>query len=371
MKKELLINGDKAFDRILQRIRESKKSIRINMFIWRDDRIGNAVAQELLGAADRGVKIEIVKDTVGSIFEKGEECRQSMLHKEFNLMVAIKAYVLLLGYFRHVWRLDSKQKASAVAEKMLFHPNIAIKCAVRNDHSKFYIFDDETLIMGGINIEDKELYLDFKQKKWCDYMIEIIDKGIVSDFVAKYNNPTQKMSNSDVDFYFNINAKNIYQVKNKLFELMDRAKKSIDIEMAYFGDPEVTRKIIECANRGIAVSILTSKESNIQTSLNMQILNEIVARTRGKAAVFLSDRVVHSKLLCVDDEVMFFGSANYNKKGMIELSELNILFKVDADTLNVWRTWRREHIDRECSQHAGSKKLKYSKVYAMVESVMC
>jgi phosphatidylserine/phosphatidylglycerophosphate/cardiolipin synthase-like enzyme len=55
----LLIDGQESFKRITQQIRQAEKSVHINMFIWRDDKIGNHVGRELLAAADRGVDVSI------------------------------------------------------------------------------------------------------------------------------------------------------------------------------------------------------------------------------------------------------------------------------------------------------------------------
>ncbi|MGE5422281.1 MAG: phospholipase D-like domain-containing protein [Ignavibacteriales bacterium] len=371
MKKELLINGDNSFQRIIERIRETKNSLYMQMFIWRDDKIGNDMARELLDAADRGVKIKIVKDEVGSIFEKTEEGKQSFFHKKFNPGLLVQMKVMGLLYFQHVNHIDGKQKPNTYSERMLAHPNIEIDSSIRNDHTKFYIFDDEILIAGGVNIEDKELYLDYKQNKWCDYMIEIIDKDIVKYFLQKLDRPETQSPDASVDFYFNFNDRNVYQVKPKLFELLDEAQHSIIIEMAYFGDPDVTRKIIECINRGVKVSILTSLEANIQNSINHHVLNQISKATQGKVEIFLSDRVVHSKLVCVDDKKLFFGSANYNKKGMVQLSELNIYFEADEEMLQIWQTWRKQHIEEECRPYPGHDKDQYSKILALAESVFC
>jgi cardiolipin synthase len=225
--------------------------------------------------------------------------------------------------------------------------------------------------MGGINIEDKELYRDYKNFKWCDYMVEFADADIVRNFKAKLKAPESVTGNSGVDFYFNIQARNVYQIKPRLFQLMAEAKECLDIEMAYFGDPDVTKRIIECANKGIKVSIIFSKEANIQNSLNQKVMNEIFAQTKGKVEIFISDRVVHSKFICVDNCTMFFGSANYNKKGMIELSELNVMIENAPELIQSWKKWRKEHIAMECQKYSGEKKLAYNKVYALVESVLC
>ena len=57
---KLLVDGKQAFPSIIKEIENASKSIFINMFIWRDDVIGNKIVQACLNAANRGVKITIL-----------------------------------------------------------------------------------------------------------------------------------------------------------------------------------------------------------------------------------------------------------------------------------------------------------------------
>ena len=77
----LLIGGKKAFKKVFSNIRKAKKSIYINVHVWRDDFIGNKMAKMLLEAADRGVQVTIVKDQLGAIAEFGDSNNQSFFNK--------------------------------------------------------------------------------------------------------------------------------------------------------------------------------------------------------------------------------------------------------------------------------------------------
>ena len=47
----LLIDGKRAFPEIISCIENAKKSVYINIFIWRDDIIGNRMGEAVLKAA--------------------------------------------------------------------------------------------------------------------------------------------------------------------------------------------------------------------------------------------------------------------------------------------------------------------------------
>jgi cardiolipin synthase len=87
LESDLLVNSREAFSLIINRIQNAKEEIIISMFIWRDDLIGNKIAEELINAAERGVRVSITKDKVGSIFEKEEENKKSFFHKHFDINI--------------------------------------------------------------------------------------------------------------------------------------------------------------------------------------------------------------------------------------------------------------------------------------------
>ena len=68
----LFIDGKNAFPAILKAIENARFSLYINMFIWRDDAIGNRIGEAVLSAAERGVKVFISVDRYGVVLEKAE-----------------------------------------------------------------------------------------------------------------------------------------------------------------------------------------------------------------------------------------------------------------------------------------------------------
>lgn len=362
----LLINGGEAFPTIIHRINNSKHEIMISMFIWRDDAIGNEIASELIHAADRGVKIFIIKDKVGSIFEKEEENKLSFFHREFDVKTYFEQKTLALLYFRYLKgriKISENQNLS----KMLDHPNIIVdRDQLRYDHSKYYLIDDEYLITGGINIEDKELLFDKKQRGYADYMIEIEGKDAIFNFKEIVINKKYGNADSPKNFFVNDKALRVFEIKSKVIELLDRAKTSIDIEMAYWGDQDIINRIIEAANRGIAVSIITSRQANLQNDYNMKVMRQILKATNNRAKVYLSQKMVHSKFMCIDHELLFLGSANYNHPGLQKVSEVNILIENDIRTIKKWLSARAEHL-KVCQMIADYSQLKYGKFKAFLE----
>ena len=369
MSTQLLVNGKEAFPLIINRIQNAKKEIIISMFIWRDDDIGNRIIEELIHAADKGVNVRIIKDKVGSIFEKEEENKRSFFHKDFNLKTYISQKVLSFLYFDYLDTCTNKIQNPRLL-KMLNNPKISLDISkLKHDHSKYYLIDNRYLVLGGINIEDKELLFDKKNRKYSDYMVEIQGASEIEQFkAALVNSNLNNYSNSGA-FYVNNRQLKIFEIKKKILELFDRANISIDIEMAYWGDKDISEKIIEVANKGISISIITSKDANLQNDYNMKVIENILKRTNHAVKVYLSDRMVHSKLLCIDKKSIFLGSANFNVQCLTKLSELNVLVENDMGVIKKWLDSRTKHL-KECRLIKDYQELKYNKVLALVEGIV-
>ena len=137
-----------------------------------DDYIGNLMAQELIEAANRGVKISISKDKLGCLFELSEESRQSFFNKKFDIYLFYQAKMLNLLYPMKRKAKSQKQQSNKLVKQLLDHQNIKTSYSVKKrDHSKYYIFDDQILIMGGINIEDKEILHHRRSQKFVLFQL--------------------------------------------------------------------------------------------------------------------------------------------------------------------------------------------------------
>ena len=370
MNNKLLVNGEEAFPLIIDRIQKAEEEIIISMFIWRDDSIGNQMAEAVINAAERDVRVSIIKDKIGSIFEKEEENKKSFFHWKPEIRTYLSQKILSFLYFRY---LDENHKGPENPKlgQMQNIPKISLDIdKLRYDHSKYYLIDNKYLILGGMNIEDKELYDDKKNRKYFDYMVEIQNENDIEQFREIVVNDKQPNYSSPKIFYINNRDANVFEIKREILELLDRAERSIDIEMAYWGDKDVTNKIVEAADKGLDISIMVSKESNLQNDFNMKTMSSILRRTDNAVKVYLSPRMVHSKFLCIDKSILFFGSANFNRQGLENLSELNILIENNKEAINTWLAAREKHL-KECNLILDYRELRYNKILSFIERMYC
>jgi len=369
---KLLVEGQAAFDYIFEKIEHAEKSIDINMFIWRNDRIGNKLAEVLLKAADRGVKINIVKDKLGAIFEHAEETRQSFFNQKIGLRGRVKAKCIDI-FYPMKGKSCPKHEKNELLEHLSTHDNV--KLDVQRyiaDHSKYYIIDDYILIIGGINVEDKELYTDAEGKRYHDYMIGFEDEQVVKLFKNRLFGEMPFDSSRDIEFIFNRykNHQLDKAVKAGLLNYFDKAEKHMDILMAYIGDDTMTDKIVEIANKGTQVSLMLPARPNLQQDWNMKIACEILKRTDNKVKVYLNPKMVHAKLISIDHKYLTFGSTNLNKQAMNNLGELNVCLLMNSDISEMLKIV----IDKEKASSRlieNYEELKYNRVKAFVEGPFC
>lgn len=326
----VLSDGQDALDRLVACVDSSAKSIVVNMFIWRDDPAGNRIGQALLGAADRGVEITITKDKLGAIFELGEENRQSFFHKDYDFTTAVKQRVINAYSSKPDLMSWTIQQPNDLVERLRNHENVKIfDHIVRNDHSKFTIIDGEYLFVGGMNFEERIISRDANGRIWKDYLLECRGKQHVMRLKERLSGGAREIS--DLEFVLNDHSgEHRFEIKPCVLNLLNCAKETCRIEMAYFGDADVTAGLIDAAKRGIEVEIVVPAWANIQNERNLKTMYDIYCRTNGRASIYLSPDMLHSKMMDIDGRSILIGSANFNRRALNQFAELNVLISGDS-----------------------------------------
>ena len=189
------------------------------------------------------------------------------------------------------------------------------------------------MILGGINIEDKEYYSDLKGRLYHDYMIKISDPDKVAEFLEKRKDPRKK---SDL---FRANMKkpvSCFELKSSYMEMIDSAERELFIMMAYFApDKDILSAIERALHRAVRVRILIPKSANFMDDMNKLAVSKLLGYSKahsggysGELEVFMTDRMLHSKLLMNERRIMI-GSCNINRKSFTKLDELAVA--VDND----------------------------------------
>ena len=325
--KKLLVGGSQAFPEIIRCIEEAKTSVEINMFIWRDDRIGNRMAQAVLAAADRGAQVYISVDRYGVVLEKCEEAKKSFFHKKQTFTEVLKSRLLELFYPENTVPGTVRDEYTELYRRIMAHPNIQVSADVfKADHSKYYIIDDEILFLGGVNIEDKENGCDISGRVYGDYMAKLEGR----DYVRSFREKLATGRNTRDDLFFGVNLKEPvrrFEMECLYLDLINNAKEELHITMAYFSPlPNFVEAIAAAHRRGVRVTIVIPERANFQNDSNRRTIAQLLKATNGGIRVWFSPKMLHTKLV-MNEQTISFGSTNITKKAFAQLNELNLFVK--------------------------------------------
>lgn len=321
----LLVDGREAFPAILQAIGAAREHIVINMFIWRDDSIGNKLAQAVLDAAERGVKVEISVDRYGVVLEKSEESKKSFFHKTQTLSERIKIRMLEMIYPMQGAPRRAKDKESELYRRIMRHPNVTVSRDVfKADHSKYYIIDGEILILGGVNVEDKENGADMQGRVYQDYMVRMDGREYVDAFLHKLKTG----ENIAAAYSFGINRKALsprrFEMERIYLDMIEGAREELTVHMAYFSPlGRFVRAIADAHRRGVRVTVMIPEAANYQSDSNKKTVKRLMRLTNNGIALCFTPKMMHTKMV-INEKMISFGSTNITKKAFGQLDELNL-----------------------------------------------
>lgn len=274
-----------AFPRMKKLIRRARHTVLVQMFIWKDDRIGREMAMVLVEVADRGVRVEVSKEAVGDMFEE------------------------------HVDFLGTRGDTSGVWQRFWNHPNIRIDYNTRNDHAKIFIIDDRVLLLTGMNIADEY------HRDWHDTLVELRDRRFVEQYLTG-----GELSEPSGVVRLVMNTERRKEIRPVVRSLLESAQQSIVVEHCYLSDPQMLDLLISKSAEGVRVIVIVPGETEFHHYANMQSIARLLAPVEGrKIEVFIYPRMFHAKILLVDRERAFVGSANLMTTSLDEMGEVNVL----------------------------------------------
>ena len=318
-----------TFDTVINLIHSARKEIAIHMYVWRSDAIGNRIGEALLEAAERGVQLSIIKDLSAMMYERIEMNRKSYLPREPGKKTKLW-WRVIRPTFPDTFEKDEFQNGAG--KNLIAHPRVNLTWTKNaHTHTKYYLFDDHDLVTGSINIEERH-------RGYFDYMVHLTGDYLGEHFRNRESGESNPDPERKIEFFFNqtMHGQKRFEIKPVLLKLLNEAKEEIYIEVAYIGDPDVNAAIIAAANRGVDVNLLLSEKANIGNDNNYRVAQKLLKSAPVK--IFLTPRMIHSKMIATDRKTVFSGSANTSIFSMCKSAELNLLIKdpgLVADFLTV------------------------------------
>ena len=305
---KLYTSGPVFFETLERLIDETKEEIHFQVYIFESDKTGSQIANALIRAALRGVKIFLLVDAFGSSNLSAETIEQFK-----NVGVELKKY----GPFYYKGR---------------FHFG-------RRLHRKVIVFDRMIAIVAGLNISDN--YNDTEEKKaWLDFAVVMDGKVVINLYSICLQRwikkplrtlPLKKILKekkslaSDIQIRQNDMIRGLNEANATYRREIQNATESLFIVGGYFlPGGRVRRMMNNAVRRGVKIQIIIAAESDVWLQRNaIQYLYNWLLRHHIQIYEYQPSNV-HGKVLIADKSIISIGSYDLNNLSTLSNIELNV-----------------------------------------------
>lgn len=310
---KVLHNGEEAYPAMLASIAKAKQWILLSTYIFESNKTGHEFIEALSAAQERGVKVRVLVDGVGTRYSKPRI--QKLLQKN-NI-----PHTLFLP-------LSFSPKS--------LHLNL-------RTHRKILVVDGTVGFTGGMNIGDRHLVkLKNNPRPTQDIHFQLhgpILHQLKEAFLLDWHFATQKDREETFDCHHasvgEALCRGVIAGPNEDFEKLkwivdgtfQAAKRHIRIMTPYFiPDRAMVAAILNAVLRGVSVEIILPKKNNLPYVqwASQALLEELIAY--GVKVYYQPPPFAHSKFLLVDDFYALIGSANLDPRSL----RLNFEFNVEV-----------------------------------------
>lgn len=331
---EIFLDGDHYFERLLQDIDQAKQYITIEMYIFNQDTLGKKVAAHLIQAHERGVKVQLIVDGIGS-------------YDFFNFLYGLfekkgiitKMYNPLPFYHPYYGKLDILKKLQVFSIRVL-------RLNKRN-HRKIITIDNTILYTGSFNITAEHTRF-HAHKAWKDMGVRVTGEYV--KFAVLNFKKIWKLR----DYYrYKKQIKYLSRPNWRLFPLrlnhtifmkrffykdflkkINQAEKRIWLMTPYFiPKRRLIRALGKAAERGVDVRVLISSETDVKLFRTLQFFYYPFLLMNGAKVYQYIDTVLHAKNYIIDDWVTI-GSSNLNHRSFMHDLEVDLVIQDDKN-LNI------------------------------------
>ncbi len=345
-------NGREKFADLFPAIEAAKESVHMEYFNFRNDSISRELFAILVRKAAEGVKVRVLFDGFGN----------SSNNRPLR-----------------TWHLDSLRARGI--EIYEFDPLRFpwVNHVMHRDHRKIVVIDGLVAYTGGMNVAD--YYITGKPEfgEWRDIHARVEGDAVASlqkVFIDFWNKTTHQnihgtqyypgeRSSKEIsaalqpDVTPTAGAKRIgvvnrdpytspHIIHDTFVQALRGAKKRVLIINPYFTlCRHIKRALREAAERGVDVQVMVSAKSDIPITPRVVEYNVHQLMKRGVKVYFFEGGFHHSKIMMVDGEYSFFGSANLNSRSLSFDYECNLLVDDTATTAQLEEIFEHDR-DTRC-----------------------
>jgi cardiolipin synthase len=295
----LLDGGPEAYPRMLAALDLARHSVRLEVYSFACDGVGQRFIAALSAAARRGVRVTVILDGWGSAGDGGEVASRL---RNAGCQVAIYNPLtsLLAGRFRR-------------------------------NHRKILIVDDEVAFLGGINIGDAYGRMGEPDvPHWLDLAVELHGPA-VPWLAARLRGAHPSLPRGEVRIHLS-GLGGGRRLRRRYGKAIGAARRSVEVANAYFlPDRRLVRSITAAARRGVRVTLVLPGRSDIPLAraASRSLYGKLL-----RAGVRIHEwtsTVLHAKAAVMDGRRLLIGSFNLdplslsNLETLVELEEREVV----------------------------------------------
>ncbi|MEG0236735.1 cardiolipin synthase [Cetobacterium sp.] len=303
------------FENLTLSIKNAKKSIYMEYYIFDDDEVGAPIYDLLLEKVKEGVEIKIIVDGAGT---RGVSRKRVEELKRAGIMFE----VFFPSYFPFV--------------------KVGNLRANYRDHRKIALIDNKICFSGGLNI-GKDYIGKGRLGNWQDIGFSLKGEAII-DYLHEFERSWKFLKKDTTDIFQTIAIDKddhsltpiqvvssgpnyeFHTIKDTFLSLIVKAEKSIHIETPYFIPDEPILDALKAALvSGVKVKIVIPSVGDhaFVYWANQYFYGELIEL--GAEIYKYKYGFIHSKLIIVDGEIAFLGTANFDYRSMYQNFEISLL----------------------------------------------
>lgn len=321
----LLENGEEFFPAVFDAIKAAQKEVILETFILFEDKVGKALHEVLLAAAQRGVQVDVMVDDFGSP-DLSEEFTSSLVQAGVRFRV-----------------FSPSSRWFGVRMNIL-----------RRMHRKIVVVDGRLAFVGGINYSADHL-ADFGPEAKQDYSIEI-EGPVVNEIHrfarsaiaprgeqaqkrrwfqrrAKFEDELpahQKPGECEALFVTRDNDQHRDDIERHYRAAIRAARKRVLIANAYFFPGfRLLRQIRRAARRGVEVTLILQGQPDTPLVRTAGLLYDNLLKS-GVRIFEYCERPLHGKVAVIDGEWATVGSSNLDPLSLALNLEANVMVRNPA-----------------------------------------
>lgn len=352
-----LEDGVSAYRTLCEQIALAQESIYITTYILGRDGIGRDLIHRLAGRAKGGVKVRLLIDALGSLGQGGSHCK------------------------------PLRDAGGEVARFIPLIPlNTRTSANLRN-HRKIAIFDDRRALVGGQNLDGRFMAAFDHPRLFTDFGMLIEGPAVgallrvfagdwifasgqpIESFREHFTRVPEECGDRVIDVISSGPDVEGDPLWERIITLVQEAERSITIVTPYFIPDEVLlQSLIIKAHRGRHVQLIVPERSNhkvvdIARNHYLRLLN-----AQGVEVLFFRPRMLHAKLIIVDDKIALSGSANIDLRSLFVNFEIGFAHTSLKD-LEMFRGWLKERVLPHCVRYCDSIRSSNRKIRLLAENM--